>query len=55
MRRQLADDSCSPFLLARLESAYSLIWDAHEIGGQGGREPMEVFMISGPIYQDSDW
>ena len=29
-----------PLLLARLESAYSLTWGAHEIWGQGGGEPL---------------
>ena len=38
-------------LLSRLESAYSLNWGVHEIWGQGEGRP---FMISRPIYQDSD-
>ena len=33
------------FLLARLESAYSLIWGAHKIWGQD----IGTFMISRPI------
>ena len=30
------------FLLARLGSAYSLIWGAHRIWGQGGGEPLAL-------------
>ena len=30
------------FLLARLESAYSLIWGTYEIWGQGGVEPFAL-------------
>ena len=41
----------SHFLLARLESAYSLIWGSHKILGQD----LGTFMISRPTYQDSDW
>ena len=37
------------FLLARLESAYSLIWDAHEIWGQSGGGVFGTFVISRPI------
>ena len=29
-------------LLARLESAYSLIWGSHKIWGQGGGEPLAL-------------
>ena len=29
-------------LLARLESAYSLIWGAHRIWGQGGGDPLTL-------------
>ena len=28
------------FLLARLESAYSLIWGSHKIWGKGGRDTL---------------
>ena len=39
--------------LAHLESAYSLIWDVHDIWGQGGETL--VLIISRPIQQSSDW
>ena len=32
----------SYFLLAHLESAYSLIWGAHEIWGEGAGEPLAL-------------
>ena len=41
----------STWLLAGLESAYSLIRGAHEIWGQS----LGTFMISSPIYKGSDW
>ena len=40
------DCHISDSLLARLESAYSLIWGSHEIWGKGGGS---TFMISWPI------
>ena len=36
---------CMHYLLARLESAYSLIWGSHKIWGQD----LGTFMISRPI------
>ena len=33
---------CEKLLLARLESAYSLIWGSHEIWGKGGGDTLAL-------------
>ena len=42
-------------LLAYLELALPLIWDAHLILGKSGRGAFVNFMISRPILLGSDW
>ena len=33
---------CGKLLLARLESAYSLIWGSHKIWGKGGWDTLDL-------------
>ena len=42
MYSAMCDNEMNEFLLARLESAYSLIWDAHRIWGEGGGEALAL-------------